>query len=365
MYISSIELENFRNYKSETVNFHRDVNIFTGENAQGKTNLLESIYMTSMGRSFRTPREKELIRFEEKACRIKAFFEREEGPCSVEIAIGKEGKKGIRADNIKIKKLSDLFENVSVIVFSPEDLRIVKDEPEKRRNFIDRELSQLRYSYLDDIIAYKKILNHRNAFLKSKKEDEDEIYIWDRGIAEKGADIIRKRTEFIKRLDEISRGIHKKITSGSEELKIKYDCNINCAGQEDPAGHILEVLSRDRKKDIYYGNTGRGPHKDDLELFINGVNIRKYGSQGQQKTAALSMKMAEIALIEKEKYEKPILLLDDVFSELDEERQKQLISSLDDTQLIITTTELSPAIKENLRSGKEFAVNNGNILQKA
>lgn len=360
MYIKEIELKDFRNYESLTAQFHKNVNIFLGQNAQGKTNLLESIYITSMGKSFRTGKDRDMIRFGSDFFRVKATAVKDED-LVVEIAVNQEGKKGLKIDGIKAKKISDLLENIYIVIFSPEDLRIVKDEPEKRRKFIDRELCQIKPSYFLALNQYKKVLAQRNAYLKEYNVDEGILDIWDLQLAEYGSKIIEQRTEFIKKLNVISSRIHKDITNQKEELEVIYEPNIEfCKGLKEV---YYKELQLSRGNDIKRRTTGKGPHKDDLKLMSNGIDIRNFGSQGQQRTAALSLKLSEIKLIEEETGENAVLLLDDVLSELDRERQNYLINSLEETQVFITTTEISDEVESSLGDIKYFIIEEGKILE--
>lgn len=359
MYIKEIQLKDFRNYSSLEAQFHKNVNIFLGQNAQGKTNLLESIYITSMGKSFRTVKDKEMIRFGEDFFRVKAAACGEED-VTVEIAVNNDGKKGIKIDGVKANKMSDLLENIYIVIFSPEDLRIVKDEPEKRRKFIDRELCQIKPSYYNNLNQYKKILMQRNAYLKEYKVDESILDVWDMQLASYGSRIITARNEFIKKINSISSKIHKDITNSKENLEVIYEPNIEVC--EDIEGYFYHQLCKNRDNDIRRRTTTKGPHKDDLKLLSNDIDIRNFGSQGQQRTAALSLKLSEIKLIEEETGESPVLLLDDVLSELDRERQNYLISSLENTQVFITTTEISEEVEKGLGEIKYFIIEKGNII---
>lgn len=364
MFIEKIKIENFRNYHEQEVFFHEKVNVIVGNNAQGKTNLLESIYVSSLGRSFRTAKDKEMIRFEQPYTRIMATYDSNQQEKKVDIGFNREGKKEIKVDNIKVEKMVEMLNHFYVVVFSPEDLKIVKEEPEKRRNFIDRELCKMRISYLNNLTQYKKILMQRNAYLKNEKKDRQELQIWDDALSQYGAKVILQRKKFIEEINEISKEIHDKITQGKEQLKIQYQPSI------EPEENLEELIEKMKKKlgrsyqrDVYTGSTGYGPHKDDLNILINGIQARQYGSQGQQRTAALSMKLAEITLIEKEKGEKPILLLDDVLSELDGDRQKYLIQALSESQLFITAAELNPQLIEALPAGNSYLVTGGKIIK--
>lgn len=359
MYISRIELKNFRNYKELDVNFSSRVNIFLGNNAQGKTNLLEGIYLNAMAKSFKNIRDKELIKFGEELCniRITSCVDGEES--ITEIVINKEGRKGIKLNGVKIVKTSELLERIYMIVFSPEDLRIVKDEPEKRRKFIDRELCQISPAYYSDLGNYKRVLKQRNSYLKEYEISEDILDIWDTELAKYGSRIIKKRNSFIKKIDTISRDIHGIISGGKENLVLRYDANVSVS--DDIENDFYNILVSGRADDMRNRNTGRGPHKDDISISADGIDLRKFGSQGQQRTAALSLKLSEIRLIEEETGEKPILLLDDVLSELDNDRQTFLINSLGENQMFITTADISGRVVKKIENAKMFKIKEGEI----
>ncbi len=359
MYVKAVELDHFRNYIHLNVDFHERVNILLGPNAQGKTNLMEAIYLSSLGRSFRTARDSEMIGFEGEQASVRIRLIREENPFTVEINLRREGKE-IKREGKRIQKFSDMLDQVYVVIFSPEDLRIVKDEPEKRRKFVDRELSQLKPVYYDDIARYKKTLIQRNALLKEKEPAGELLDIWDEGLLRWGIRIIRKRKSFVEKLGEISRDIHESITQGKETLEVLYEGDIPWMEKEEELKEAYQqALSQSRKKDMLRGTTARGPHKDDLQLLVNGLDIRHYGSQGQQRTAALSLKLAEIRLIEEEKGESPILLLDDVLSELDPERQRFLIQTLKERQIFIAATEIGEELRESLPEKQVYRVVEG------
>lgn len=354
MYIKEIELKDFRNYRELSASFSDKVNIFLGNNAQGKTNLLESIYMNAMARSFKSVRDRELIRFGEDHCRIRTVASIDGDDHTTEIVISKDGRKAVKADGVRIERTSELLERMFIIIFSPEDLKIVKDEPEKRRKFIDRELCQIRPRYYSSLNSYRRALKQRNTYLKEDMIESTILDIWDHELVKYGRDIIEGRRAFIKRVNEISRDIHDRISGGSEELSIVYESNIN---EED----FAEALIKNRDSDIRNRNTGTGPHRDDLKISANGIDLRKFGSQGQQRTAALSLKLSEIKLIEDETGERPILLLDDVLSELDNDRQTYLINSLGENQMFITTADISGKVARTLPEGKVFKIKEGKI----
>lgn len=359
MYIKEIELKDFRNYENLNVSFSSNVNIFLGNNAQGKTNLLEGIYLNAMAKSFKTTRDKDLIRFEEEFCKIKTSAIIDDEEHTTEIVITKDGKKGIKLDGVKIKKTSQLLERIFIIIFSPEDLKIVKDEPEKRRKFIDRELCQIKPGYYSDLSNYKKVLKQRNSYLKENNIENSILDIWDYELAKYGSKVITRRKDFIDKINIISRDIYDKISGGLEKLELKYEPSVDF--EENLQQNFYELLVAGRNDDIRNRTTGRGPHKDDLKISGDGIDFRKFGSQGQQRTAALSLKLSEIKLIEEETGEKPILLLDDVLSELDNNRQSYLINSLGGNQLFITTTDISGMVAKSLPEGKVFKIKSGKV----
>lgn len=361
MYLKKIELKNFRNYQEEVVEFHKKVNIITGKNAQGKTNLLESLYILSLGKSFRTSKDSEMICFDKEFCKVKGTSFKDGKDLEVEIIISSEGKT-IKIDGLKTSKNIDILENVYMVVFSPEDLKIVKEEPDKRRKFIDMELCQLKPVYFRNLARYKKILQQRNMLLKQQEVKEDLIAVWDESLAEYGAKIILERKSFIEKLNRISKEISRNITNGKEAMELSYEANIKSKeNYEEQKESFLKTLNKNLKQDIFRRSTTSGPHKDDLKICVDGVDIRHYGSQGQQRTAALSLKLAEIKLIKEETGVNPILLLDDVLSELDEERQSYLINTLDEVQLFITTTEIGEEVRKNLPEGDTFFVEKAKV----
>lgn len=363
MNITKVELKDFRNYESLKLEFHPKVNIILGNNAQGKTNILESIFLSSLGKSFRTSNDYEMIRFGCKFFRIKIDAEKKNEDISVEMAVSKESK-AVKLNGKKIKKIAELLENVYIVVFSPEDLKIVKEEPEKRRKFIDRELCQIKPMYYSNLSRYKKVLLQRNAMLKENSPKISLLEIWDYELAEYGSKIILQRDHFIRKLDKISSEIHKNITNGKEKMHVQYESDVpTMENLEDQKTIFIEKIKKAVEKDLQRRSTSVGPHRDDLKISVNGIDIRKYGSQGQQRTAALSLKLAEIMLIREETGEDAILLLDDVLSELDEERQNYLIHSLADIQLFITAAEMSEKVQGSLPEGCTYYVNNGQVAR--
>jgi len=362
MYIKKIILKDFRNYEEEELIFDENVNLILGNNAQGKTNLLEAIYITSIGKSFRSNKDSEMVRFGSDFGKVYVETLKDDFDGSVEIIIDRNSKKFVKVDGVKIKKSSQLLKNVYIVIFSPEDLKIVKDEPEKRRKFIDRELCQIKPSYYDNLNNYKKVLLQRNTYLKEINVDSSVLDIWDVQLAKYGAQVMISRKKFIDKINKISCGIHSDITNGGENLKIIYYPNIEYEEDLKKQEEVFyKVLKSSFDNDMRQRTTTKGPHKDDLEFFINDINVRSFGSQGQQRTAALSLKLAEISIIEEETGEKPILLLDDVMSELDSSRQEFLIKSLADIQLFVTTTEIPEKLLSEFPSGNIYTVSCGKI----
>jgi len=361
MHINEIELKDFRNYKDIKISFSRDMNIFIGENAQGKTNLLEGIYFNGLAKSFKSYRDKDVIRFGEEFCRIRTSVNYDDEDHLIEIVINREGKKAIKVDGVRKKKTSELLDGINIIIFSPEDLKIVKDEPAVRRNFIDRELCQIRPGYLNEIGNYKRALQQRNAYLKEENIDDAVLELWDEKIIESGSRVIRMRRDFINKLRIISGDIHRSISGGREELEIIYQTDIDDPGNEEE--RFRNILLRERSRDKMYRMTGKGPHRDDIIISTEGRELKKFGSQGQQRTAALALKLSEIKIVEEECGEKPVLLLDDVLSELDKERQKYLINNLGENQMFITTTDLIGSVAKSLPEGKIFKIKSGQVEQ--
>ena len=354
MYFKSVELKNFRNYKDQKVEFDPKLNIILGDNAQGKTNLLESLFIMGLGRSFKTTNDKEMIAFGEDFSRASSVVMGEDKETEIDIIYNQEGKI-IKVDGMKLSRSVDLLENVYVVVFSPEDLRIVKDGPEHRRRFLDRELCQIKPMYYSDLGNYKKILKQRNSYLKEDAIDRDLFEVFDESLVNYGMRIIEERRIFTERLFGICGGIHKDISNGRETLEIKYETEVKDREQ------FKQKLSENFEKDRIRGYTGFGPHKDYLGIFINGMDIRTYGSQGQQRTASLSMKLAEVELIKKETGQNPVLLLDDVFSELDAGRQKYLIETMKGVQIFVTATGIEEGLMDIMPAGNVYYVDNGRI----
>ena len=355
MIIKSLELENFRNYDSLEMSFDSGVNILYGDNAQGKTNVLEAIYVSAMTKSHKGAKDREIINFDKDEAHIRTYLLKEDLEYKVDMHLRNNKSKGIAINGQKIKKAAELVGLLNVVFFSPEDLSIIKSGPAERRRFIDMELCQLDKFYLYNLNKYNKIVNQRNKLLKDFYNNSDlyeTIVIWDSQLLSYGKQIIERRSQFISQLNEIIFDIHKKLSGDKEELVIVYEPEVE-------ADQFEKKLEANRDRDIRLKMTSVGPHRDDFSFFINGIDIRKYGSQGQQRTAALSLKLAEIEIVKRVVKDNPVLLLDDVLSEFDSSRQNHLLNSIGDIQTIITCTGLDDFINNRFEINKIFKVTNG------
>lgn len=355
MWIKKIKIKNFRNYKEQEINLEKNINIFYGENAQGKTNIIESIFLCSLGKSFRAKKDIEMIKLNEKNAIVEIEYEKSDREGKIKIEL--ENKKNIYLNGIKIKKLSELLGNLNIVIFTPDDINILKGGPQNRRRFLDIMISQLRPNYMHILNLYLKTIDQRNKYLKQIKEenkDEKLLEIWDEKLAEYAIKIYEYRKEFIDKIIEKIKIIHNKITNGKEEIQLEY--LTECINKEK----YLYLLKVRRKLDIIKGFTTKGIHRDDFMIYINKKEINIYGSQGQNRTAMLSLKLAELQVIYDEIGEYPILLLDDFMSELDKNRRKNFLENIKDTQVIITGTEKLDI--ENLKY-LEYNVSNGQIIK--
>lgn len=359
MIINSVELSNFRNYESLNLKFEPGVNILYGDNAQGKTNILESLYMSGTTKSHRGAKDKETIRFGESEAHIRTMVKKKDMDYRIDMHIKEHKSKGIAINQVPIKKASELFGVCNFVFFSPEDLNIIKDGPSERRRFIDLELCQLDKIYLHNLAKYNKILAQRNKLLKDlyyKPELKETLDIWDKQLITYGSAIIKRRRKFVEDLNDIIFQIHKRLSGNKEELTLIYEPDVSDL-------YYGEKLSANREKDERFGSTSVGPHRDDIAFHVGKIDIRKFGSQGQQRTVALSLKLAEIEIVKQIIQDEPILLLDDVLSELDSNRQNQLLNNLSTTQTIITCTGLDEFIKNRLTINKVFHVENGKVYE--
>lgn len=358
MIIKSIELTNFRNYDSLSLEFDKGTNILYGDNAQGKTNVLEAIYLSSITKSHKGSKDQDIIKFGENEAHLRTYIEKDNDTYKVDMHLRKSGSKIIAVNGQKLKKAAGLLGLLNVVFFSPEDLSVIKNGPSERRRFIDMELCQLDSFYLYNLNNYNKIVNQRNKLLKDIYTNyslKDTLDIWDSQLISYGSKIIERRIAFINQLNEIIYDIHKKLSGEKEEILIKYEPNVLIEDFE-------RKLKQNQEKDIKLKMTTVGPHRDDICIDVNGIDIRKFGSQGQQRTAALSLKLSEIELVKKITKDTPVLLLDDVLSELDSNRHKYLLDSIGNIQTIITCTGLDDFVNDRFEINKVFKVSNGKIV---
>ncbi len=360
MIIKSIELKNFRNYEDLNISFDGGTNILFGDNAQGKTNILEAAYLSGTTKSHKGSKDREMIRFGEQEAHIRTTVVKKEREYQIDIHLKHNRAKGIAINKVPIRKASELFGILNMVFFSPEDLNIIKNGPAERRRFLDAELCQLDKIYLADLTKYNKVLNQRNKLLKDmlyRPDLKDTLPVWDMQLIESGRKIIARRKRFVDELNEIVCGIHYRISGEKEELQLAYEPNIEDIFFEDE-------LNRAKERDLKYCQTSVGPHRDDLRFSIQGIDIRKFGSQGQQRTSALSLKLSEIELVKRSIHETPVLLLDDVLSELDSNRQNYLLNNIHDTQTIITCTGLDEFVKNRFEINKVFEVISGTVTER-
>lgn len=357
MIIESIELKNYRNYEELHMELNQGTNILYGDNAQGKTNVLESVYVCCTSKSHRSAKDRDIIRFGQDESHIKLQIRKNDVPCRIDMHLKKNKPKGIAINGVPIRRASELFGLANVVFFSPEDLNIIKNGPSERRRFIDMELCQLDRLYVHSLVQYNRVLLQRNRLLKElsfKPEYEPTLDIWDEQLVKYGKEVIASRRSFIRQLGEIIRGIHTRLSGGKEEISVLYDPDT----QEE---ELETALLKNRSQDIRQKTTLAGPHRDDINFIVNSIDIRRFGSQGQQRTAALSLKLSELELVKLVSKDAPILLLDDVLSELDGSRQTQLLSAIQDIQTMITCTGLEDFVNNRFPIDKIFKVVDGKV----
>lgn len=343
------------------LDFDSGTNIFYGDNAQGKTNILEAVYLLGTTKSHRGTKDRDLIRFGEEESHIESFVEKNGIDYQIDIHLKKNSPKGIAINKMPIRKASELFGIVNLVFFSPEDLNIIKNGPAERRRFIDLELSQLDKVYLSNLTNYNRIVNQRNHLLKemsyeNQKNLMDTLEIWEMQLVQYGNKIIERRTEFVEEINEIISSVHKKLTGNREVLRVAYE-------PSNRGMSLSQALLKNREKDLKMKSTSVGPHRDDISFFAGDLDIRRFGSQGQQRTAALSLKLSEIELVKRTIHDTPVLLLDDVLSELDKHRQNYLLDSIYDIQTLITCTGVEDFVNHRFSINKVFHVHHGQVTK--
>ncbi len=358
MIIKSIELADYRNYASLNLQFDKGTNILYGDNAQGKTNILEAIYVAATTKSHKGSKDREIINFDKEEAHIRTYLEKEGIETRVDMHLCKSRSKGIAIDGQKIKKASQLLGLCNVVFFSPEDLGIIKNGPAERRRFIDMELCQIDSFYLYNLNHYNKTVNQRNKLLKDmymNPDLKDTLGIWDMQLVSFGSKVIERRKLFVKQINDIIYDIHQRLSGGKEKISIHYEPDVELEDFE-------KKLKWNQDRDMKLKMTSVGPHRDDISFLVGDVDIRKYGSQGQQRTTALSLKLSEIELVKKIAGDTPVLLLDDVLSELDSNRQQFLLNNIGDIQTIITCTGLEEFVNGRFELNRIFKVSGGSAV---
>ena len=359
MFIRSLQLANFRNYESLSLEFSEGTNILYGDNAQGKTNILEALYLVATTKSHRGVRDREMIRFGCQEGHIRTVLIKNGVDYQVDMHLRAAKTKGLAINGQKLKRASQLMGLLHIVFFSPEDLTIVKNGPAYRRHFLDMELCQLDGDYLFNLNHYNRIVDQRNRLLKeiwNNPDLEATLDVWDDQLAEYGTKIIARRREFMEQLADLIGDIHLRLSGGREHLSLQYLPDTEAAA-------LKEKLLQNRERDKYLKSTSVGPHKDDFSFVCNEIDLRKFGSQGQQRTCALSLKLAEIELVKKMIGDSPVLMLDDVLSELDTNRQNTLLDSLGGIQTFITCTGLDEFVSHRFAIDRLYRVENGVVTQ--
>lgn len=357
LFVKTLDLKNFRNYESLSLTLDPGTNIFYGANAQGKTNILEAVYLAGTTKSHRGSKDRDIIRMGQEESHIRMTVDRRGNDYRIDVHLKKRKAKGIAINGLPVKRAGDLLDIMSIVFFSPEDLNLIKNGPSERRRFLDYVLCGIDPVYLKDLASYSKCLTQRSRLLKDLgfgRGNLTELDIWDQQLARYGGELIKKRASFLENLQKTAAQIHGQLTGGAEKLELQYEPNVT-------EEFLMDQLAKNRDLDLKTKVNTVGPHRDDMAIRANEMDLRIYGSQGQQRTAALSLKLAEIEIYEKAKGARPILLLDDVLSELDRDRQNYLLKSLKDTQTLITCTGLDDFVENHFEADHVFHVVRGGI----
>ena len=371
MYLSELQLNHYRNYESVDVHFSPDTNVLIGENAQGKTNLLEAIYVLALARSHRTNTDRELIQWHEDFATITGLVQRSAGKTPLELVLSQKGKKA-KVNHLEQAKLSQYIGQLNVVLFAPEDLNIVKGSPAVRRHFIDMEFGQMSSKYLYNISQYKSILKQRNQYLKQlqRRQAKDLVYlgVLSDQLAAYGAEVTVARRQFLQQMEKWAQKLHQEITKDREVLTFKHQSQIPEEQLDQSVEELYQqfqtLYEKQQTREVEQGTTLIGPHRDDVQFLVNDKDVQAFGSQGQQRTTALSVKLAEIDLMKAQTGEYPILLLDDVLSELDDLRQTHLLKTFQNkVQTFLTTTSLENVKKEIIATPRVFTVTNGVVTE--
>lgn len=363
MRIKGLELHRFRNYTDLELLPEPGLNVLTGLNAEGKTNVLESIFLCALGRSHRTPHDAELLMDGQPDGSVALALDTRGGSRTIRIELVRGDRKRVYLDEAPLSRSGELMGCLNVVMFSPEDLQLVKDGPQERRRFLDMELSQLKPAYYYTLQQYNQALKSRNLLLKEESVPYDMIELWDEQLSKLGASIMRDRAVFVEELSGNAHTLHAKMSGTKEILETVYQPTVPVQDFDALRETLTDQLAERLERDIFRGFTSVGPHRDDLQLLLNGRDLRIYGSQGQQRTAALSLKLSEIDLVRRVRGERPVLLLDDVFSELDAERQARLLEVVSDCQTFVTCTHLEEFVKAGAMRMQVYRVSNGRVVE--
>ena len=363
MYIKSLTLKNFRNYEEEQISFNDGINILTGANAQGKTNAAEAIFFLCTGYSPRANKDKLVIKNGEETAEIAGVASSLYGDVSVRVSFNKNDKKSIYVNGLQVLKIGEILGNINSVFFNPSELKLVQESPEDRRRFLNVSLSQMSKNYFYALQRYNKILSQRNNLLKDPEKYiiRKTLPIWDEQLTKQAAKIIKARNEFLTQISPIAEEKHAILSDGKETLKMKTESGYY-GTEEEIAYAMYQDLKTGLERDMRLGFTSIGPHRDDIKFTLNDMDVRVYGSQGQQRTVALSLKLAETETFFNRFGEYPILILDDVLSELDKKRQRKLISAVEHLQTIFTATGMDRTIFKNKQFNR-LIVENGKVKQ--
>ena len=364
MIIKTLSLKNFRNYQSETFSFEKGINVLTGNNGQGKTNAAEAIFYLCTGYSPRANKDNLVIKAGEEHSEISGVAESEYGDVSVKIRFNKTDKKNVYVNGLEVLRIGELMGNIHSVFFNPQELKLVQESPEDRRRFMNISLSQMSKNYFYALARYNKILSQRNNLLKNPDVSiiKETLPVWDVQLSKEAAKIILARNNFLKEITPIAQEKHAFLTDGKEILTMKTESGYS-GDEQEIATFLFADLKANLQKDLRLGYTSIGPHRDDIKFSLNGTDVRLYGSQGQQRTVALSIKLAETESFKARFGEYPILILDDVLSELDKKRQRKLIASLDNLQTIFTATGFDRSVFKTYPANR-IVIENGTIKNK-
>ncbi|MDD6887883.1 MAG: DNA replication/repair protein RecF [bacterium] len=364
MWISQLQLTNFRNYARLQLQPDAGLCVLTGDNAAGKTNVLESVFLCALGRSHRTSRDAELIREAQQFGVVQLTLHTRGGTRSITCKLAPGERKRLLIDGASLSRSGELLGCLNVVMFAPEDLMLVKGGPAERRRFLDMEISQLKPAYYYTLQQYNAALKQRNALLKEEASvSAGLLEPWDEQLSRLGAAITIERAAFLDELSAIAANVHLKLSGGRETLLLSYQPNLPGVEPERLAATMRERLFENTERDVYRGSTSVGPHRDDVMMVLDGSDVRVYGSQGQQRTVVLSLKLSELEIIKRLRGETPVLLLDDVFSELDKRRQRMLLEAVQGCQTFITCTHLEELTAAGALQMQVYSVSNGNVIE--